>query len=397
MKKKNKLSLNTRLVRSGIDRSKFNETSEALYLTSGFTYNSAEEAEACFSGKKNKYMYSRFGNPTINALQNKLAALEGSEACWATSSGMSAVFSIFMSQLKAGDRVVSSRALFGSCHYIITTLLPRFGIKISLVDGKDLNQWEVALKKKTNLVFFETPSNPCLEIVDIENVCLLAKKAGAKVIVDNVFASPILQKPLELGADIVMYSATKHIDGQGRVLGGAILGSKKFCNNVIKPFIRNTGPSISPFNAWLLLKSMDTLDLRVKKQLSNTLEILKFLEKNNKVAKVLYPFSKSFKQEKLAKKQMKGGGTIISFELKIENKDKKKEETFKMLNKLKLIDISNNLGDTKTLITHPSTTTHHRLSKNEKNCLRITENLLRLSVGLEEPIDIISDLKQALM
>ena len=226
---------------------------------------------------------------------------------------------------------------------------------------------------------------------------LLAKRAGAKVIVDNVFASPILQKPLELGADIVMYSATKHIDGQGRVLGGAILGSKKFCNNVIKPFIRNTGPSISPFNAWVLLKSMDTLDLRVKKQLSNTLEILRFLEKNNKVAKVLYPFSKSFKQEKLAKKQMKGGGTIISFELKIENKDKKKEETFKMLNKLKLIDISNNLGDTKTLITHPSTTTHHRLSKNEKNCLRITENLLRLSVGLEEPIDIISDLKQALM
>lgn len=397
MKKKNKLSLNTKLVRSGINRSKFNETSEALFLTSGFTYNSAEEAEACFSGKKNKYMYSRFGNPTIDALQNKLAELEGAEACWATSSGMSAVFSIFMSQLKVGDRVVSSRALFGSCHYIITTLLPRFGIKIALVDGKDLSEWEEALKKKTKLVFFETPSNPCLEIVDIKKVCLLAKKTGAKVIVDNVFASPILQKPLELGADIVMYSATKHIDGQGRVLGGAILGSKKFCTNVIKPFMRNTGPSISPFNAWVLLKSMDTLDLRVKKQVSNTLEIVRFLENSDRVANIYYPFSKNFQQAKLAKKQMKGGGTIISFELRIKNKNKKKEETFKMLNRLKLIDISNNLGDTKTLVTHPYTTTHHRLTKNEKNCLRITENLLRLSVGLEEPKDIIFDLKQALM
>ena len=397
MKKKNKLSLNTKLVRSGINRSKFNETSEALFLTSGFTYNSAEEAEACFSGKKNKYMYSRFGNPTIDALQNKLAELEGAEACWATSSGMSAVFSIFMSQLKVGDRVVSSRALFGSCHYIITTLLPRFGIKIALVDGKDLSEWEEALKKKTKLVFFETPSNPCLEIVDIKKVCLLAKKTGAKVIVDNVFASPILQKPLELGADIVMYSATKHIDGQGRVLGGAILGSKKFCTNVIKPFMRNTGPSISPFNAWVLLKSMDTLDLRVKKQVSNTLEIVRFLENSDRVANIYYPFSKNFQQAKLAKKQMKGGGTIISFELRIKNKNKKKEETFKMLNRLKLIDMSNNLGDTKTLVTHPYTTTHHRLTKNEKNCLRITENLLRLSVGLEEPKDIIFDLKQALM
>jgi O-succinylhomoserine sulfhydrylase len=397
VKKKNKLSLNTKLVRSGINRSKFNETSEALFLTSGFTYNSAEEAEACFSGKKNKYMYSRFGNPTIDALQNKLAELEGAEACWATSSGMSAVFSIFMSQLKVGDRVVSSRALFGSCHYIITTLLPRFGIKIALVDGKDLSEWEEALKKKTKLVFFETPSNPCLEIVDIKKVCLLAKKTGAKVIVDNVFASPILQKPLELGADIVMYSATKHIDGQGRVLGGAILGSKKFCTNVIKPFMRNTGPSISPFNAWVLLKSMDTLDLRVKKQVSNTLEIVRFLENSDRVANIYYPFSKNFQQAKLAKKQMKGGGTIISFELRIKNKNKKKEETFKMLNRLKLIDMSNNLGDTKTLITHPYTTTHHRLTKNEKNCLRITENLLRLSVGLEEPKDIIFDLKQALM
>lgn len=396
MKKKNKFSINTQLVRTGINRSKFNETSEALFLTSGFTYNSAEEAEACFNGKKNKYMYSRFGNPTVNALQEKLAELEGAEACWATSSGMSAVFSIFMSQLKSGDRVVSSKALFGSCHYIITSILPKFGIKVSLVDGKDLNDWEKALKKKTNLVFFETPSNPCLEIVDIEKVCILAKKSGAKVIVDNVFASPILQKPLELGADIVMYSATKHIDGQGRVLGGAILGSKKFCTERIKPFIRNTGPSISPFNAWVLLKSMDTLDLRVKKQVNNTLEIVEFLEKNEKIVNVLYPFSQNFKQLNLARKQMKSGGTIVSFEIKVKNKDKKKEETFKMLNKLKLIDISNNLGDTKTLITHPYTTTHQRLTKNEKNSLRITQNLLRLSVGLEDPKDIIFDLKQAL-
>ena len=374
----------------------FNETSEALYLTSGFIYDSAEEAEDCFNDKKKQYMYSRFNNPTVDAFQKKLATLEGAEACWATSSGMSAVFSIFMSQLKYGDRIVSSRALFGSCHYIITKILPKFGILVKLVDGKDLNEWELALKKKTKLVFFETPSNPCLELVDIENVCKIAKKASAKVIVDNVFASPILQRPIELGADIVMYSATKHIDGQGRVIGGAILGTKDFCESIIKPFIRNTGPSMSPFNAWVLLKSLDTLEIRVKKQSENAMIISKFLENNPKIKNVIYPGSKNFNQRKLAKKQMKGGGTIISFEINTNIGKSKKNNAFKFINKLKLIDISNNLGDTKSLITHPSTTTHNRLNQSEKKSLRITENLVRLSVGLEDCNDIIDDIENAL-
>ncbi len=394
MKKKKKTLISTNLVRGGVNRSHFNETSEALFLTSGFIYDSAEQAEACFNDTEEKYMYSRFGNPTVDSLEKKLSILEGSEDCLATSSGMSAVFSIFMSQLKVGDRVVSSKALFGSCYYIIKNLLPKFGIKVVFVDGTNLNEWEKALNKKTNLVFFETPSNPCLEIIDINAVSIMAHKVGAKVIVDNVFASPILQKPMDFGADIVMYSATKHIDGQGRVLGGAILSSKKFCKEIVKPFIKNTGPSISPFNAWILLKSLDTLNLRVNKQVKNTLEVLKFLENHKKVQRVIYPFSKNFKQLKLAKKQMKAGGTVISFEINT-NKNKKKE-TFKIINKFKMIDISNNLGDTKTLITHPFTTTHSRLEKMEKKSLRITENLLRLSVGLEDSQDIIHDLETAL-
>ena len=266
MEFKKKIHYKTGLIRGGINRTNFNETSEALFLNSGFVYKTAEEAEKAFKEKKKRFMYSRFGNPSIESFQNKLALLEGAEACWATSTGMSAVFTIFMSQLNAGDRVVSSKALFGSCHYIITKILPRFNIDIELIDGSNIEAWRKALKKKTKLVFFETPSNPCLELVDIEAVSKIAKKSGAKVIVDNVFASPILQKPMLFGADIVMYSATKHIDGQGRVLGGAILGTKKFCEDVIKPFIRNTGPSISPFNAWILLKSLDTLELRVIQQ-----------------------------------------------------------------------------------------------------------------------------------
>lgn len=391
-KNKKKTGVNTNLIRGGLNRTLFNETSEALFLTSGFVYESAEEAEACFKEKQKKYMYSRFGNPTIEAFQRKLALLEGAENCWATATGMSAVFTIFMSQLNAGDRVISSRALFGSCHYIITKLLPNYGIKVDLIDGTDLNQWEDALKKKAKLVFFETPSNPCLEIINIKYVSKLAHKIGAKVIVDNVFASPILQKPIEHGADIVMYSATKHIDGQGRVLGGAILGTNKFCNEIIKPFIRNTGPSISPFNAWILLKSLDTLELRIKKQVSNTEKIVKFLEKNKNICNIYYPWSKKFSQYKLAKKQMKGGGTIVSFEIKKKNKETLKQAAFRFINNLKVIDISNNLGDTKSLITHPYTTTHHRLDKSEKKSLRITENLIRLSVGLENDEDLIEDI-----
>ena len=389
MKKK---SNNTQLIRHGNLRSNFNETSESLFLTSGFIYKSAEEAELCFKEEKKKFMYSRFGNPTVEMFQRKLAKIEGAESCWATSTGMAAVFAIFMSQLNTGDRIVSSKALFGSCQYIITKLLPKYGIEVILVDGKNINAWKKELKKKTKLVFFETPSNPCLELIDIKEVSKIAHKNGAKVIVDNVFATPILQKPIALGADIVMYSATKHIDGQGRVLGGAILGKKKFCDEIIKPFIRNTGPSISPFNAWILLKSLETLELRINQQVKNAQKVVKFLQGHKKIKKVLYPWSKEFPQYKLAKKQMLSGGSIISFELK----NQSKMQTFKFLNKLEMINISNNLGDTKSLITHPSTTTHSRLSKSEKTELGISRNLVRLSVGLECSEDIINDIEKGL-
>ncbi len=385
--------LSTKLIRGGINRTKFLETSEPLFLTSGFVYESAEEAEKSFKDEQERFMYSRFGNPTVEIFQKKMALLEDAEDCWATSTGMAALFTIFMSYLKKGDRVVSSNALFGSCYYIVTEILPRFGIEVVLVDGTNLNHWEEALKKKTNFVFFETPSNPCLDLVDIYEVSNLAHKSGALVIVDNVFATPILQKPLKFGADIVMYSATKHIDGQGRVLGGAILGSKDFCKTFIKPFIRNTGPSISPFNAWVLLKGLETLELRIKKQNDNAKKIVSFLNKESSIKKVYYPTDTKFKQRNLAKKQMLGGGSIISFEIE---SIKNKKKAFSFLNELKLIDISNNLGDSKSLITHPYTTTHHRLSEKEKISLRITKNLVRLSVGLEDPNDIINDIDNAL-
>ena len=393
---KKKYSKQTKLIQSDFNRSNFNETSEALFLTSGFIYRSAEEAEACFLEKKKKFMYSRFSNPTIENFEKKMAELEGAESCLATSTGMSAVFSIFMSQLKSGDRLVSSKALFGSCHYIITKILPNFGIKVVMVDGQDNDQWKEALKVKTKLVFFETPSNPCLDLVDIKSVSMMAHKVGAKVIVDNVFATPINQKPLELGADIIMYSATKHIDGQGRVLGGAILGKKKLCEEIIKPFIRNTGPSISPFNAWLLSKSLDTLELRVNQQNNNTQKIVSFLQAQNSIENLIYPWSKNFSQLRLAKKQMNSGGSIISFRLKKKNNLSEKKTAFNFINKLKIIKISNNLGDCKSLVTHPYTTTHQKLEKNEKRSLRITQNLIRLSVGLESPRDLINDIKQAL-
>jgi O-succinylhomoserine sulfhydrylase len=390
-----KKKLSTNLIKGGINRSKFQETSDALFLTSGFIYESAEEAEKAFKEEKERFMYSRFGNPTVETFQKKMALMEGAEDCWGTATGMAALFTIFMSYLKSGDRVVSSRALFGSCHYVVTQILPRFGIEVVLVDGTDLNQWERALKKKTNIVFFETPSNPCLDLVDIKEVSKLAHCVGALVVVDNVFATPILQKPLEHGADIVMYSATKHIDGQGRVLGGAILGSKKFCKDFVKPFIRNTGPSLSPFNAWVLLKGLETLELRVKHQTKSAKNIVKYLKQSSKVDRIYYPTDISFKQKKITKKQMIDGGSIISFELKSLEENNKKI-AFSFLNKLKLIEISNNLGDSKTLITHPDTTTHHKLTSDEKISLRITKNLVRLSVGLEDSFDIIDDIDNAL-
>ncbi len=371
------------------------ETSESLFLTSGFTYKTAEEAEQAFKEEKKRFMYSRFGNPTIDMLQRKLADIEGAEECWATASGMSAVFTIFMSYLKKGDRIVASRALFGSCHHILTVILPKFGIEVELIDGKCLESWEKALKKKTHMIFFETPSNPCLEIIDIESVVKLAKKNNTLVVVDNVFATPILQKPLKFGADIVMYSATKHIDGHGRVLGGAILGKKKYCQDFIKPFIRNTGPSISPFNAWVLIKGLDTLELRINKQTENTKLIIEYLNQSKFIEKIYYPHLKSSSQYNLAKKQMSGGGNIVSFKI-VSKEDNSKYNAFTFLNNLSLISISNNLGDTKSLITHPETTTHHRLNKIEKKNLFISKNLIRLSVGLEDPVDLINDIDNSL-
>ncbi len=382
----------TKLVRGGTERSPFQETSEGLFLTSGYVYDSAEEAERAFTGDVQRYMYSRYANPTVNMFEDRLALLEGAEYCVATATGMAAAYAALISQLKAGDRVVASRALFGSCHYIITQELPKFGIETVLVDGTDLDAWAEALADKTQCVFMETPSNPALEIIDIKAVSALAHKAGALLIVDNVFATPILQKPLELGADIVMYSATKHIDGQGRTLGGAILtNNRDFFENLLTPFLRHSGPSLSPFNAWVLLKGLETLDLRVRQHVENAHALAKFLEDRKQVTKVLYPGLDSHPQHELAMRQMTGGGTMVSFEV-----DGGKDGAFRFLDGLELIDISNNLGDAKSLITHPATTTHQRLGPEGRMEIGISDGLVRLSVGLEDVEDLKEDLDQAL-
>ena len=381
----------TNLVRGGLQRSQFKETSEALFLNSGFVYDSAENAEAIFKGEQTGYQYSRYANPTIEMFEQRLALLDKSEACFATASGMSAVFGSMMCQLRAGDHIVSASALFGSCRYIVKEILPRFGIEVSFVDGKDLKAWEKNIKKNTKLFFFETPSNPCLELIDIEKVCELAKSKNILTIVDNIFASPVLQSPKDYGADIIVYSGTKHIDGQGRVMGGAILTSSKFKEETLKPFLRHTGPCISPFNAWVLLKSLETIELRVNKQSDQALEIAKMLENNSNVEKVNYPFLNSFNQFDLAQKQMKKGSNMISFIIK-----GTKENAYNVINQLKLFDISNNLGDTKSLVTHPATTTHRILPEDERLSLGITDKLIRISIGLENIEDIKKDLDIAL-
>ena len=381
----------TNLVRGGLQRSQFKETSEALFLNSGFVYDSAEDAEAIFKGEQTGYQYSRYANPTVEMFEQRLALLDKSEACFATASGMSAVFGSMMCQLRAGDHVVSASALFGSCRYIIKEILPRFGIEVSFVNGKDLKSWEKNIKKNTKLFFFETPSNPCLELIDIEKVCELAKSNKILTIIDNIFASPVLQSPKDFGADIIVYSGTKHIDGQGRVMGGAILTSSKFKEETLKPFLRHTGPCISPFNAWVLLKSLETIELRVNKQSDQALEIAKILESNSNVEKVNYPFLNSFNQFDLAQKQMRKGSNMISFTIK-----GTKENAYNVINKLKLFDISNNLGDTKSLVTHPATTTHRILPEDERLSLGITDKLIRLSIGLENIEDIKNDLDLAL-
>ena len=386
-----KYDSNTNLVRGGLNRSQFNETSEALFLTSGFVYKSAQQAEAIFKGSKKGFQYSRYSNPTVEIFEKRLALLDGSEDCFATASGMAAIFFSLMCQLKAGDHIVSSSALFGSCKHIVKNILPRYGIEVTFIDGKNISEWKKAVKKNTKIFFFETPSNPLLELIDIRAVCNIAKKNKIITVVDNIFASPVLQKPILMGADVIVYSGTKHIDGQGRVLGGAILSSKKFKENVLKSFLRHTGPAMSPFNAWVLLKGLETIKLRVEAQSHAALEIAQFLNKHSKVEEVFYPFLKNSSQYQLAKKQQTMGGTILSFKIK-----GKKKEAFKFINKLKIFDISNNLGDAKSIVTHPTTTTHRILMEKERLELGITENLIRLSIGLEAVSDLRKDIEIAL-
>ena len=381
----------TRLVHGGVNRSPHGETSEALYLTSGFCYERAEDAEARFAETQEGYTYSRVGNPTVRVLEERMALLEGSEDCAATASGMAAVHAAMMCQLRTGMRVVGSALLFGSCHWILTQLCPRFGIEFELVDGKDLDAWERAFRRPADLVFLESPGNPTLELVDIAAVCRMAHRAGAKVIVDNVFASPLLQQPLELGADFVVYSATKHIDGQGRCLGGLICCERSFRKTVLQPYLRNTGPGISPFNAWVLLKGLETLPLRMQAMGEAATRLARWLESHAAVEAVLYPGLESFPQHELARRQMKGGGSLVAFRVGGD-----RATAFAVLNRLRLIKISNNLGDAKSLMTHPASTTHSKIAPAERLSVGITEDLLRLSVGLEDVEDLMGDLDQAL-
>ena len=381
----------TTLVHAGSERSAFGETSEALYLTSGFVYDDAAQAEATFAGTETHYQYTRFGNPTVTMFEERLAAIEGAEACRATATGMAAVHASMLCQLRTGDHVVASRALFGSCYWIVSELLGRYGISHAFVDGSDLGQWREALARPTAVVLLETPSNPMLDIVDIRTVSDLAHSAGALVVVDNVFATPLGQRPLALGADIVVYSATKHIDGQGRVLGGAVLGRRQWIEETLQPFLRNTGPAMSPFSAWLLLKGMETMALRVEAAQARATLIAEFLARRPGIASVRYPFRDDHPQAALARAQMSGGGTLVTFTV-----DGGKEAAFRFMDALRLIAISNNLGDSKSLITHPATTTHMRIGPDERRRLGIGDGVIRLSVGLEDVDDLIDDLELGL-
>ena len=381
----------TALIRSGINRTGHHETSEALFMTSGYVYETAEEAAAAFKGETDNFVYSRYGNPTLLALEERLAQLEGAEACRVCSTGMAAIFASMACQLSVGDRVVSSRALFGACHAILTKILPRWGVEVELLDGRDLSAWKAALSQPAKLVFFETPSNPMLHLVDIEAVSILAHAAGAKVIVDNVFATPLFQSPLALGADIITYSTTKHIDGQGRLLGGAVLGKADFIEEVFLPFYRQTGAAMSAFNAWIMLKSLETVALRVEKQARTAAQLSETIKQHPAVLSVSYPGDPTHPQYALASRQMSGASTLIAFEVK-----GGRNGAFQFLNALKLIDISNNLGDSKSLACHPASTTHMNLSENERHILEISEGHVRLSVGLEHADDLEADILQAL-
>jgi O-succinylhomoserine sulfhydrylase len=381
----------TKLVRGGTDRSSHGETSEAMFLNSGFVYPDGETAERRFAGEDPGYVYARYGNPTVTMFEERLRLLEGAEACYGTASGMAAVFGALVCQLRAGDHLVSSRALFGSCFQIVTNILPRFGIRTTLVDGADLDAWREAVTPDTKCVFVETPSNPMLEVIDIAEVADIARKAGARLVVDNVFATPILQKPLSYGADVVVYSGTKHIDGQGRVLGGAIVSTKQFKEELLKPFLRHTGPSLSPFNAWVLLKGLETMKLRVQEQSRSAEHIAGVLQRMKGVARVIYPHLDGHPQAALCRRQMKTGGTMVTFEV-----EGGKNRAFALLKNLQIIDISNNLGDAKSLMTHPASTTHRNIGPEARAMMGITDGMLRLSIGLEEVDDLVSDLAQAL-
>ena len=420
----------TAAVRGGLLRSEYDETAESIFLTSGYVYGSAEEAEAAFEGETDRYIYSRYGNPTVAMFEERLRLLEGAEAAWATASGMAAVFFSLAALVESGSRVVAARGLFGSCFLILDELLPRWGVHTDFVDGEDLSQWEAQLATPADVVFFESPSNPMQTLVDVAAVSDLAHGAGAEVIVDNVFATPILQRPFELGADIVVYSTTKHIDGQGRTLGdaideehaadghldlgrilvlqrpfqsrqrgatahqhetGAILGSEEFIYERLQPWMRHTGPSLSPFNAWVLVKSLETLSLRVERETAAAVDLAGRLESHPSVRRVWHPGLTSHPQHELASRQMKGGGTVITFEI-----DGGRDEAFRLLNALEVIDISNNLGDAKSLVTHPATTTHKRIGADARRAIGITDGVVRVSVGLEAVEDLWEDLEKGL-
>jgi O-succinylhomoserine sulfhydrylase len=381
----------TRLVHAGTLRSQFGETSEALFLTQGYIYPSAEECEARFSGKVPGYVYSRYSNPTLDMFEQRMAALEGAEAARSTATGMAAVTTALMGLVRAGDHVVAAKALFGSCRWVIEEWLPRFGVPCTLVDGKDLNAWKQAVQKNTKAFFMETPTNPTLEVYDIAAVADIAHAAGAKLVVDNVFATPLYQSPLALGADCVVYSATKHIDGQGRVLGGVILASEKFIMDHVHQVIRQTGPSLSPFNAWVLLKGLETLSVRVQRQTDTAGAVSAALDGHKKISRLIYPGRPDHPQADVIAKQMRAGSTLCSFEIKCG-----KQGAFRFLNALQLIGITNNLGDAKSLVTHPTTTTHQRLTPEQRAELGIGDGLIRFSAGLEHSDDLIEDLLTAL-
>ncbi|CAM4036806.1 O-succinylhomoserine sulfhydrylase [Tsukamurella strandjordii] len=382
-------------VRGGLLRSNYEETSEALYLNSGYTYESAEAAEAAFNGDIDRFVYSRYGNPTVAMFQERLRLLEGAEACFATASGMSAVFTALGALLQAGDRLVAARSLFGSCYVVCNEILPRWGIETEFVDGEDLAQWEAALAKPAQAVFFETPANPMQGLVDVRAVSDLAHAAGAQVVLDAGFTPVGYQDCFGLGADVIVHSSTKSMDGQGRVMGGAILGTFDYIDGPVKQLMRHTGPAMAPFNAWVLVKALETLDLRAERISGNAQKVAEFLDADPRVSKVIYPFLPSHPQYELAKRQMKAGGTVITLEL-ADGDLVGKDRAFQFLNRLQVIDISNNFGDAKSLITHPATTTHRATGPEGRAKIGLTDSMLRLSVGLENVDDLIADLDRAL-